>query len=92
MNNTMLSKLFLRDHIRTALHNYFADLEGESVAGIYNLVLSEMEVPLLEVVMHYAGNQSRAAEWLGLNRATLRKLLQKYDIDVKSYTLKENAS
>lgn len=83
MNNATLSKLFLRDHIRAALHSYFADLEGESVAGMYNLVLSEMEVPLLEVVMQYAGNQSRAAEWLGLNRATLRKLLQKYDIRAK---------
>jgi len=76
----MPSKPFLRDLIRTELHHYFANLEGESVAGIYDLVLSEVEAPLLEVVMHYAGNQSRAAEWLGVNRGTLRKLLQKYEI------------
>jgi Fis family transcriptional regulator len=76
----MPSKPSLRELIRNELHHYFANLEGEDVSGIYNLVLSEVEVPLLEVVMHYAGNQSRAAEWLGLNRGTLRKLLQKYEI------------
>lgn len=76
----MPSKPSLRDLIRHELHRYFANLEGEGVSGIYNLVLTEVEAPLLEVVMHYAGNQSRAAEWLGLNRGTLRKLLQKYEI------------
>lgn len=80
MSNTTLSKPFLRDHIRAALHDYFAELDGESVANLYQLVLSEMEAPLLEVVMHYARNQSRAATWLGINRGTLRKLLEKYGI------------
>lgn len=78
MNNATPSKLFLRDQIRIALHQYFSDLENASVSDFYNLVLSEVEAPLLEVVLHYAGNQSRAANWLGLNRATLKKLLQKY--------------
>jgi Fis family transcriptional regulator, factor for inversion stimulation protein len=80
MSNTTLSKPFLRDHIRHALHHYFEELEGESIADLYHLVLAEVEVPLLEIVLSYAGNQSRAAKWLGVNRGTLRKLLHKYAI------------
>lgn len=76
----MPSKPFLRDHIRHALQKYFSELEGESITNLYRLVLTEVEAPLLEIVMQQAGSQSRAAEWLGLNRGTLRKLLQQYDI------------
>lgn len=80
MSNATPSKPFLREQIRLALHRYFADLEDGSISDFYKFVLAEVEAPLLEVVMHYAGNQSKAAEWLGLNRGTLRKLLQKYAI------------
>ena len=56
-----------------ALRNYFAHLDGQAVCDVYNLVLSEVEAPLLETVMHYVkGNQTRASELLGLNRGTLR--------------------
>lgn len=64
-----------------ALHNYFAHLEGASVTDVYNLVLSEVEAPLLESVMNYVkGNQTKASELLGLNRGTLRKKLKQYDL------------
>ncbi len=81
MNKLKLSKPFLREHITSALQDYFSKLEGESASNIYNLVLHEVESALLSIVMQQVqGNQSRAAEWLGLHRGTLRKLLTKYEL------------
>lgn len=78
----MQSKNFLSDSVSKALHDYFSKLEGEPASGIYNLVITEVEAPLLKIVMEYAsGNQSKAAQWLGLNRGTLRKLLAKYGLE-----------
>jgi Fis family transcriptional regulator len=71
----------LRGNVEKALRNYFAHLEGASVTDVYNLVLSEVEAPLLETVMNYVkGNQTKASELLGLNRGTLRKKLKQYDL------------
>ena len=71
----------LRGSVEKALHNYFAHLEGAAVTDVYNLVLSEVEAPLLESVMNYVkGNQTKASELLGLNRGTLRKKLKQYDL------------
>ena len=62
--------------VRESLLRYFEDLGGEAPEDMYEMLLRLVEKPLLEVVMHHAGhNQSRAAEWLGLNRNTLRKKL-----------------
>ena len=59
-----------------SLQSYFRDLDGETPDGVYDMVVRLVEKPLLEVVMNQAeNNQSRAAEWLGLNRNTLRKKL-----------------
>lgn len=67
--------------IRKSLECYFKDLDGESPHGVYDMVLHSVEKPLLESVMAFAkGNQSRAAEILGLNRNTLRKKLQQHNI------------
>ena len=71
----------LRGSVEQALRNYFAHLDGQAVSDVYNLVLSEVEAPLLETVMSYVkGNQTRASELLGLNRGTLRKKLKEYDL------------
>ncbi|UVE17237.1 DNA-binding transcriptional regulator Fis [Pseudomonas sp. LS44] len=71
----------LRGNVEKALHNYFAHLDGQDVSDVYNLVLSEVEAPLLETVMNYVkGNQTKASELLGLNRGTLRKKLKQYDL------------
>jgi Fis family transcriptional regulator len=68
--------------VRKALDEYFKDLDGESPHAVYEMLLSCMEKPLLEYVMNRAGgNQSKAAEILGLNRNTLRKKLKQYNID-----------
>ena len=71
----------LRGSVEKALRNYFAHLDGQDVCDVYNLVLSEVEAPLLETVMNYVkGNQTKASELLGLNRGTLRKKLKQYDL------------
>jgi len=68
--------------IKTMLEDYFNDLDGHPPADLYQMVLQEMEQPLLETVLHYTrGNQSKAAVLLGLNRGTLRKKLKQYDIN-----------
>lgn len=78
----MPSKNFLHDYVREALHNYFSLLDGSPPRFIYQLVMEQVEKPLLETVMSYAqGNQSKAAKWLGISRGTLRKLLNRYNID-----------
>ena len=69
----------LRNLTEEALRKYFKDLNGHQPGELYDLVLGEIEPPLFETVMDYAqGNQSRAAEILGINRATLRKKLKHY--------------
>lgn len=69
----------LHDSVRQALESYFSQLKGQAPSNLYDLVLAEVEVPLLEAVMEYTkGNQSRAAILLGLSRGTLRKKLKIY--------------
>jgi Fis family transcriptional regulator len=71
----------LRDLTDEALRTYFRDLNGHKPAELYTLVLGEVEPPLFQTVLDYTqGNQSRAAEILGMTRATLRKKLKQYDI------------
>lgn len=72
----------LAGHVRDSLERYFDELNGQPPSDLYDLVLSEIEQPLLEVVMaETRGNISKAAAFLGLNRATLRKKLHKYGLD-----------
>ena len=68
--------------INTLLTSYFSDLDGHPPGNLFDLVMDEVERPLLETVLHHTrGNQSKAAEILGLNRGTLRKKLRKYSLD-----------
>ena len=71
-----MSKKNIEDCVRTSLEGYFRDLRGTEPAGIYDMMVQVFEKSMLEVVMQQADhNQSRAAQWLGLNRNTLRKKL-----------------
>jgi Fis family transcriptional regulator, factor for inversion stimulation protein len=64
-----------------ALHSYFANLNGHKPGRLYELVIGEVERPLLSAVLHYTnGNQCEAAEILGINRGTLRKKLKAYKL------------
>jgi Fis family transcriptional regulator len=66
----------LRECVARAVRRYLTDLDGDVPDGLYELVLNEVEVPLLREVLHWSGgNQSKAATALGMNRATLRKKL-----------------
>ncbi|WP_234422182.1 DNA-binding transcriptional regulator Fis [Sedimenticola thiotaurini] len=72
----------LRECVRDAMTGYLKQLGGHTAANIYQMVLAEVEQPLLETVMtHTEGNQTRAAEMLGISRSTLRKKLALYDLD-----------
>ncbi|HEY8519616.1 MAG TPA: helix-turn-helix domain-containing protein [Gammaproteobacteria bacterium] len=63
------------------LKSYFANLNGHKPGDLYQLVISEVEKPLFKAVLSYTnGNQSEAAEILGINRGTLRKKLQAYKL------------
>lgn len=71
----------LRASVEHVLTRYFEHLDGNQVTGLYQLFLNEVEAPLLEIVMREVrGNQSRAAEILGLNRGTLRKKLKQHEL------------
>ena len=62
--------------VRESLEQYFKDLRGAEPHSMHDMVIAAVEKPLLDVVMKQAdGNQSKAAEWLGLNRNTLRRKL-----------------
>jgi Fis family transcriptional regulator len=78
---TDLGQQTIRDCVERSMRNYFSHLDGHDVSDIYQMVLAEVEIPLLEVVLEYTrNNQSRAAETLGLNRGTLRKKLKQYNM------------
>ena len=71
----------LHDCVRASLEAYFRDLDGTDPADLHDMLVKAVERPLLEVVMEQSQhNQSRAAQWLGLNRNTLRKKLQEHDL------------
>lgn len=71
----------IHDCVRRTLNRYFRDLDGQAPHAVYDMVLQCVEQPMLEVVMKQAdGNQSVAAEILGISRGTLRRKLTEYDL------------
>ena len=69
--------------VRKSLEKYFKDLDGERPRTVYEMVLKNVEKPMLEVVLDHAeGNQTVAAKWLGINRNTLRKKIEQLKIKV----------
>ena len=78
-----MSQQKIDDCVRRALEQYFRDLKGEEPAGLHELMVRSVERPLLEQVMTRAdGNQSLAAQWLGINRNTLRRKLLEHGLAV----------
>ncbi len=76
-----MSKKQIEDSVRASLEGYFKDLRGSEPEGMYDMMVNIIEKPLLEVVMaHASANQSKAAQWLGLNRNTLRKKLAQHKL------------
>lgn len=67
---------------RDTIEKYFADLDGERPTDLHDLVMSQVESVLVDTVLEYTGsNQSEAARWLGINRNTLRKKMEIYDLE-----------
>ena len=72
----MATRKHIEECVRDSLEAYFRDLRGVEPTALYDMILKVVERPLFETVMKHAeGNQSRAAEWLGINRNTLRRKL-----------------
>ena len=72
----------LADCVKKSLDEYFKHLDGQPPHAIYDMVLGCIEKPLLEYILHkVGGNQSKAAEMLGLNRNTLRKKMAQYHLE-----------
>ena len=76
-----MTRKHIDDCVRESLEAYFKDLDGVEPHSMYDMILKVVEKPLLDVVMQHAdGNQSRAAEWLGINRNTLRRKLVEHKL------------
>jgi len=71
----------IRRSVTSAIELYLSDMDGYEVNDLYHVVLSEVEPAILDVVMqHVDGNQTEAAEMLGVSRGTLRKKLKLYGL------------
>ena len=83
MNDLVVNENDMARHVRKTLKEYFKDLDGEKpCSGMYDMVICCVEKPLLELVLEHAGgNQTHAAEMLGINRNTLRKKMQQHGIE-----------
>jgi Fis family transcriptional regulator len=76
-----MSRQDIDNCIRKTLQQYFQDLGDEPPQAVHEMIVAAVEKPMLEVVMARAeGNQSRAAEWLGINRNTLRRKLLEHGL------------
>ena len=76
-----MSHKHIEECVRASLEQYFRDLRGTEPHALHDMVMHAVEKPLLDVVMqHAAGNQSKAAEWLGINRNTLRRKLSDHKL------------
>ena len=71
----------LADAVKRSLERYFKDMDGETPTSIYDMVLTNVEKPMIEMVLgHAEGNQTLAATMLGINRNTLRKKMHQLRI------------
>jgi len=71
----------LSDAVKRSLERYFRDMDGEHPTAIYDMVLKNIEKPMIELVLgRAAGNLTRAATMLGIDRNTLRKKMQQLRI------------
>lgn len=77
-----MNKCELAESVKTALDDYFMHLDGETPHAIYDMVLICVEKPMLEYILNkVSGNQSKAADILGINRNTLRKKMAQYKLE-----------
>ena len=91
-DDCLLGENDVAKYVRKAVGDYFKDLDGEDPScAVYDMVMNCVEKPLIETVLQYAGgNQTRAAELLGLNRNTLRKKIQQHSTPSETSKLRTN--
>ena len=78
----MTNETDLARSVRRAIDGYFRDLDGEKAGGVYEMVINCVERPLIEAVLtRVDGNQTHAAEMLGINRNTLHKKIEEYGLE-----------
>jgi Fis family transcriptional regulator len=80
-NTDISNQIPLQDHVKSVVNTYLKNMVNNRVSpeNLYELVMSEVELPLIEATLEYTGNnQSTAAETLGINRGTFRKKLKYY--------------
>ena len=71
----------LGHQVSKSMHKFFMQLDGENPTDIYDMVIKEVELPLLEIVMQQCdNNQSKASKILGINRGTLRNKLKEHNL------------
>ncbi len=76
------SGVCLHEFVRGVVEQYLDDMGSTPPDNLYQVILSEVERPLIRTVLeHTQGNQSRAAEILGITRATLRNRIQRYELN-----------
>lgn len=71
----------LNQSVRLSLQDYFLKLDGQPPSNLYDMVLAQVEHPLIEMVLQHTGNnQSKTAKILGISRGTLRKKMAQYEL------------
>lgn len=82
MTESYHQKQSLKDIVSRMIEEYLGTLEGQPAQKLYEMVIKEVELGLFRTILHQTGgNQSKAAEWLGLARGTLRKRLIEYGLE-----------
>jgi Fis family transcriptional regulator len=85
MNADSAPAIPLRQHVKNTISRYLKDMGNTTPENLYQLLLAEIEPPLIEEILkRTGGNQSRAADMLGITRNTLRSKMQRYSIDAKA--------
>lgn len=79
MNDIIQSNITLQEMISLHVNQYLAEMKGQNVTDMYDMVIEQIEQPLFQAVIeHCKYNQSKAAEVLGISRGTLRTKLKKH--------------
>ncbi len=83
LNRTQTKPKPLHEHVHESITYYLHTVKGNNINNLYQFCLSQVEPPLIKAVLDYCNsNQTQAAQILGINRGTLRKKCQQYNINL----------